>query len=196
MCAAWFHAGEDKNISRRHATITYNFQTHMFEFAVLGKSGLSVNDDLVTAETPPHRLSSGDCITMNGCSLHFLLPRDPALFADQNGSAPANAATAPAQLKPLDATQPAAISRDATPAAPLVSMHQQAAMHLAGQALPAAALPQHAAGHSGAGLGPESLQAMLQVCACSPSHSLTHWHLCWSEKQRHVCADLMLCNDV
>lgn len=88
-------------MSRRHATISFNFTTRSFELAVLGKGAITVSGQEITAATPPRPLASGDLLEAADWSLHFFLPREPAMLADQNGSNGANAASAaPAMVSP------------------------------------------------------------------------------------------------
>jgi predicted component of type VI protein secretion system len=82
------------NISRKHATIRYNFASGTFELSVLGKNGISVGSQLLTADSPPHPLASGDLISNGNCSFHFLLPRDPGALMARNGLAPSRDPTA------------------------------------------------------------------------------------------------------
>lgn len=68
--------GDNMNISRQHATITYNFDIQAFELKVLGKNGVSVNNELYTPSSPPLELKSQDFLQVGDKAFYFLLPRD------------------------------------------------------------------------------------------------------------------------
>lgn len=71
--------GENMNISRQHATIRYNFDLKVFELHVLGKNGVTVNNELYTPASQPLALHSQDFLQVGDKSFYFLLPRDSGL---------------------------------------------------------------------------------------------------------------------
>lgn len=52
-------AGDSMSISRKHASIMYNFEARRFELHVMGKNGVSKDGELVTPEKAPVSLHSG-----------------------------------------------------------------------------------------------------------------------------------------
>eukprot|EP00798_Chlamydomonas_sp_ICE-L_P007661 gene7661-815_t len=67
--------GENMNVSRLHAKISYNFKMRQFELTVQGKNGVSVNTVLYIPASDPLPLRSRDHLTIGDKSFFFLLPR-------------------------------------------------------------------------------------------------------------------------
>ncbi|KAH0536734.1 hypothetical protein FGG08_006406 [Glutinoglossum americanum] len=65
--------GSHKGISRKHAKIAYNFDTHIFEVEIKGKNGAFV-DDQWYAPGDVRPLKSGSFIQIGGVGIRFLLP--------------------------------------------------------------------------------------------------------------------------
>ncbi|KAI9861587.1 MAG: hypothetical protein M1813_005197 [Trichoglossum hirsutum] len=65
--------GSHKGISRKHAKIAYNFDTHIFEVEIKGKNGAFV-DDQWYAPGDIRPLKSGSFIQIGGVGIRFLLP--------------------------------------------------------------------------------------------------------------------------
>jgi hypothetical protein len=62
------------SISRKHASITYNFEARCFELHVMGKNGVNKDGELITPEKAPVSLHSGVFNhTTNSQSVFFLL---------------------------------------------------------------------------------------------------------------------------
>ncbi|KAH0553122.1 hypothetical protein GP486_006692 [Trichoglossum hirsutum] len=71
--AAATRTGSHKGISRKHAKIAYNFDTHIFEVEIKGKNGAFV-DDQWYAPGDVRPLKSGSFIQIGGVGIRFLLP--------------------------------------------------------------------------------------------------------------------------
>jgi FHA domain len=67
--------GDNMNISRQHAKISFNFDTGCFELTVMGKNGVTVQGSLYTPTSEPKQLKSQDLLQIGDCSFHFLLPK-------------------------------------------------------------------------------------------------------------------------
>ncbi|KAI9769232.1 MAG: hypothetical protein M1840_004361 [Geoglossum simile] len=65
--------GSHKGISRKHAKIAFNFDTHIFEVEIKGKNGAFV-DDQWYAPGDVRPLKSGSFIQIGGVGVRFLLP--------------------------------------------------------------------------------------------------------------------------
>ena len=52
-------AGDSMSISRKHASIVYNFEARCFELHVMGKNGVHKDGELITPEKAPVTLHSG-----------------------------------------------------------------------------------------------------------------------------------------
>lgn len=87
--------GNQMNISRKHARIAYNFVEKQFELIVEGKNGVTVGSELLTPDSAPYKLSSGDLLKIGDSSLYFLLPKDPTRIFSQHR---APAAVTPASI--------------------------------------------------------------------------------------------------
>eukprot|EP00736_Rhodelphis_marinus_P006623 Rmarinus@m.3733 len=68
------HLGQHKNISRKHAVISYNFDQRCFEITCYGKNGIHVNGKPVMPETGPVQLTSQSEIRIGDRLFFFLLP--------------------------------------------------------------------------------------------------------------------------
>ncbi len=70
--------GNSMSISRKHAKISYNFETQNWELTVLGKNGVSVGKILYAPSSPPVVLRSQELLQfgdkLEPVSLYFLLP--------------------------------------------------------------------------------------------------------------------------
>ena len=70
--------GNSMSISRKHAKISYNFDTRNWELTILGKNGVSVGKILYAPSSPPVVLHSQDLLQfgdkLEPVSLYFLLP--------------------------------------------------------------------------------------------------------------------------
>merc|ERR1739848_223541 len=70
--------GSSMSISRKHAKISYNFETKTWELTILGKNGVSVGKILYAPSSPPVALRSTDLLQfgdkLEPVSLYFLLP--------------------------------------------------------------------------------------------------------------------------
>ncbi|KAI9778441.1 MAG: hypothetical protein M1839_008087 [Geoglossum umbratile] len=74
--------GSHKGISRKHAKIAYNFDTHIFEVEIKGKNGAFV-DDQWYAPGDIRPLKSGSFIQIGGVGVRFLLPETAAGQTDE-----------------------------------------------------------------------------------------------------------------
>lgn len=52
-------AGDSMSISRKHASIVYNFEARSFELHVMGKNGVHKDGELIVPEKAPVTLHSG-----------------------------------------------------------------------------------------------------------------------------------------
>ncbi|KAI9136500.1 fork head domain-containing protein [Paraphysoderma sedebokerense] len=66
--------GPAKVVSRRHATLQYNFDTSKWELIILGRNGLRVNMRAFKPPCDPIVLNSGDMIEIGGIQFVFILP--------------------------------------------------------------------------------------------------------------------------
>ena len=143
--------GENMNISRQHAKIVYNFERGAFELIVLGKNGVTVDNErgpaLYTPDSPALALRSQDLLIIGDKRFHFLLPALPEhLLKRRRAPAPA-AAVAPTppvdeqpspaphqpqpQLAPTDAPEAANVPSRPAFAPPSMALQEQAPPQLA-----------------------------------------------------------------
>jgi hypothetical protein len=74
---------EKKNVSRKHAQITYNYNMRKWELLVLGRNGLRVNETFYKPQSDPIGIESGVLIEIAGIIFAFELP--PEGNEDQAG---------------------------------------------------------------------------------------------------------------
>lgn len=66
--------GEDKKISKEHARITWNGDSHFFYIKCIGRNSMIVNQIKVTAEDDPVKLESKTPVRIGSVEFYFLLP--------------------------------------------------------------------------------------------------------------------------
>ncbi|GAB5361741.1 hypothetical protein AAMO2058_000738600 [Amorphochlora amoebiformis] len=71
----FFCISEQKNISRKHAIVTWDPKTKGWYLECRGKNGLHVNGKLVMPDNRKARLSDKAQIKISGVTVYFLLPK-------------------------------------------------------------------------------------------------------------------------
>lgn len=67
--------GHYRNISRKHAKISFNFTTKQFEILCMGKNGIKVDNKNYTSKSPPIPLIRGSEVQIGDSFFIFLLPK-------------------------------------------------------------------------------------------------------------------------
>jgi hypothetical protein len=66
--------GPQKTFSRQTAVIYYDSEDEIWFLQAKGRSGIRVDDEILKKADPPHALSSGEVIEINGLEMMFVLP--------------------------------------------------------------------------------------------------------------------------
>mmetsp|Transcript_12400 Transcript_12400/g.21930 ORF Transcript_12400/g.21930 Transcript_12400/m.21930 type:complete len:190 (-) Transcript_12400:654-1223(-) len=96
--------GDNMNISRAHAKITFNFVNKSFELTVLGKNGATVGSTQLTPSSPPYALKSQETLSIGEKVFHFFLPKVLTAITEEdltwmNESAPKRQRQNPPELE-------------------------------------------------------------------------------------------------
>jgi len=66
--------GDNMNLSRHHASITYNFERGCWELVVHGKNGVTADEKFIAPGHDPHKLNSKERLQVGDVVFYFLLP--------------------------------------------------------------------------------------------------------------------------
>lgn len=104
--------GDNMNISRQHAKITYNFDLGVFELTVMGKNGVTVNGVLHTPSSASQQLYTQDFLQVGEQKFYFLLPKGVSRRRPPSASPPM---TMPEHVAPSMSADQAALAQTEAP---------------------------------------------------------------------------------
>ena len=74
--------GPSKVVSRKHVSVTFNFQNGNWELHVLGRNGAKVDFQKASINSPPCPLKSGSILDIGGTQMIFILPDKPPTISE------------------------------------------------------------------------------------------------------------------